>query len=339
MKYRQGDTKYAFAVGKIRQLETRLLDRQAIERLIEAEDADESIKLLSENQDYSQDIKGLKNPASFENILEAQLDSLYKLFKFICQEHELLELCRLKYDLLNLKIIIRNIAGEQKDFEARLNDRGNIAKFALKEAVVKKEFRDMPKQFADMARHAVLLFETTKDPQKLDIFIDKYFYKVVFGALDKDMHSFLYKYYQMAIDLANIKIFLRIKQQTLGAGILKESLIENGTITAKSLLGMYDTPFVEFTKKMQRTDYWASLGDEIEDWSKTGSLEKFEKASDDYLIEYLKQAKYLAFGFEPLAGYMFAKENEVKIIRNVLVGKLYGRPEASIRESLRQSYV
>ncbi|TET79445.1 V-type ATP synthase subunit C, partial [candidate division TA06 bacterium] len=65
-----------------------------------------------------------------------------------------------------------------------------------------------------------------------------------------------------------------------------------------------------------------------------GSFSRLEKADDDYLMGYLRLTKMVTFGIEPLYTYLLVKENEVKSIRMVMVGKLYGIPGQMIRERL-----
>jgi len=64
-----------------------------------------------------------------------------------------------------------------------------------------------------------------------------------------------------------------------------------------------------------------------------------EKLFDNKLIEYVKSAKYISYGIEPLAAYLIAKENEIKIARIIMAGKLAGIPSELIRERMRETYV
>ena len=56
-------------------------------------------------------------------------------------------------------------------------------------------------------------------------------------------------------------------------------------------------------------------------------------------LDYAKAAKYLPFGIEPLFGYIVAKENEVSLLRLIIIAKLYGEPEQAIRQRLGGTYV
>lgn len=52
---------------------------------------------------------------------------------------------------------------------------------------------------------------------------------------------------------------------------------------------------------------------------------------------YMQQAKYVAFGEQPLLGYVSAKDNEFTAIRIIMTGRLADLPADVIRERLRNA--
>jgi len=77
----------------------------------------------------------------------------------------------------------------------------------------------------------------------------------------------------------------------------------------------------------------------VEDWKRSGSFSHLEKLFDDHLLSFVKKAKYITFGIEPLIGYLVAKEMEVKNLRTIMVGKFNRLSQEIIKERLRESYV
>ncbi len=53
----------------------------------------------------------------------------------------------------------------------------------------------------------------------------------------------------------------------------------------------------------------------------------------------LREAKMFALGPEPIIAYVMAKENEVRNVRIIMIGKKNGVATAEIAERLRESYV
>ena len=91
--------------------------------------------------------------------------------------------------------------------------------------------------------------------------------------------------------------------------------------------------------KLSYTRYGAILKEGIESYAKTGSVSLFEKLSDNFIMSLLKGAKIMTSGVEPIIAYIYAKENEIKLIRIIMVGKLNNISAEVIRERLRDSYV
>ncbi|OGC13452.1 hypothetical protein A3J90_03660 [candidate division WOR-1 bacterium RIFOXYC2_FULL_37_10] len=65
----------------------------------------------------------------------------------------------------------------------------------------------------------------------------------------------------------------------------------------------------------------------------------FEKEIDDHLLTIVQKAKYMAFGIEPLIGFLIGKEMETKNIKLILTAKLLGLETGDIKIRLRKSYV
>ena len=76
----------------------------------------------------------------------------------------------------------------------------------------------------------------------------------------------------------------------------------------------------------------------LESMKETGSFTSIERLCDDAVMKYVKDAKYISFGIEPLIAYTAAKQAEIKSVRIVLAGKAAGLAPNLIRERLRETY-
>jgi len=70
------------------------------------------------------------------------------------------------------------------------------------------------------------------------------------------------------------------------------------------------------------------------DVAKEGSLEDVEKAGLQLQTQFAALARRIPFGLPPVAGYLFAKENEVATLRAILAGKANGLSRDAIRQAL-----
>ena len=65
----------------------------------------------------------------------------------------------------------------------------------------------------------------------------------------------------------------------------------------------------------------------------------FEKLCDNYLMDFVKDAKLKSLTLEPLVAYLYAKETEMKSVRIILTSKLNHIDAQIIKERLRDAYV
>ena len=86
------------------------------------------------------------------------------------------------------------------------------------------------------------------------------------------------------------------------------------------LIGENET---EVIKRFANTDY-DELVQNLFDLEKKGIFSgSIDMLFDNFLMNLYKEAKTFHFGVEPIVGYIFAKENEVKHLRRIFTGKQF----------------
>ncbi|MCD5401870.1 V-type ATPase subunit, partial [candidate division NPL-UPA2 bacterium] len=93
-----------------------------------------------------------------------------------------------------------------------------------------------------------------------------------------------------------------------------------------------------FASALSPTLYGALVSAGIKYWQENRSWSELERLADNCLLSYLRRAKYVVFGLEPLIAYLLARENEIKMLRIIMVGKLNGLPTDLLRSRLRDTY-
>ena len=164
-------------------------------------------------------------------------------------------------------------------------------------------------------------------------------YAEIFADLKALKIPFLTGYFTRLTDLTNIKTLLRIKRLGLDRGFLEQALLPAGEIETEQLLVQLEEPLELIADRLAHGPYAEVVEDGILTYQETDTLTRYEKLADNYLIDYIKGAKYNKFGPEPIVGYLLAKENEIKLIRIIMVGKINQLPVEEIRERLRDVYV
>ena len=107
----------------------------------------------------------------------------------------------------------------------------------------------------------------------------------------------------------------------------------------KTFEELYSEDYEGISNRLKSTEYGNMLKESMEYYNKTDSFAALEKNIDNYLMTYMKKAKFFNLGPEPLVVYMYARETEIRNLRIILVGKLNKVSESLIRERLRDSYV
>ena len=143
----------------------------------------------------------------------------------------------------------------------------------------------------------------------------------------------------MRIDLLNLSTFLRCKQQKANKKTFECALLGNGLIPTDQLLSTYDSDIEELPNKFASSPYAELLQEGVQMFLKENSFSPWEKLIDDFEIEFLKQTRLVSMGVEPLFAYLLAKENEIKVLRIILVGKLNNLDKSQISKRVRKLYV
>jgi len=134
------------------------------------------------------------------------------------------------------------------------------------------------------------------------------------------------------MDITNIKTFLRIRAMKKDYELFLEAYLEGGTLGLDKFSDAFKQDHVAAV--FYKTEY----GDLCEaGFSK--SFTEFERLCDNFLIEYIKKAKYIHLTIEPLVAYLFAREAEIKMARIIMSSKINKIDTEIIKERLRESYV
>ncbi len=330
------DTIYAYAVGRTRALETRLLDRSRFERMIDASSADDALKVLGESA-YANAIAEMSDVHDFESILAAELRETFDLILKISPQPDLIAMMTLRYDVHNLKVLFKSkYLGIKSDLLIPI---GSLELDKLELAVNEDDYRDLPEKLRLSAEKISEDFLVNRDPQVIDLLLDQVLYDQLIASARKNGISFLEGMFVRQIDLINLKSLIRVKRMGLNRELLKNILLPHGSIPNDRLTGMLDEPLESLITMLSMSGYADLASEGVRDWLDKGTASRLEKLSDDFITAYLKSGKWSPFGLEPLIGYLWAKEIEIKNIRLVLVGKINKLPAEAIRERLRDVYI
>lgn len=327
---------YAYAVGRVRVLETCLLDKSKLERMIEAVSVEETLKVLAETG-YAGAVAEMATIHDFERMLHSELARALNLLQRSSPRPDLFKMMALRYDVHNVKVLFK---AKFMDIKAEfLLPLGTVPLDKLRGMVDEEVFRDLPTPLREAAERVMEDFPVSRDPQIIGIYLDRALFEMLLGYAREGRSSFMEGLFVRQIDLANLKIFTRVKRMKKDRKFLQRVLLLGGTIAPERLTALLDEPLDALSAQLAVSDYAGLIGEGVRDWLERGTATRLEKLSDDFITDYLRRDKGNPFGLEPLIGYLWGKEIEVKNIRLILVGKINRLPTAAIRERIRDVYV
>ncbi len=152
-------------------------------------------------------------------------------------------------------------------------------------------------------------------------------------------YLFITDYLRHRIDLGNLKILSRVKYLDLSRNRLEMILTRGGFLDAGFFLDGFDLAFGEVGDRLKASSYqpiWVRGTDEL---LERETFLVLEREQENFLMRYLRKAKYIVFGPEPVFAYTLAKKKELQLIRLLGVGKINRVPAEIIKERISDTYV
>jgi V/A-type H+-transporting ATPase subunit C len=327
------DTRYAYAVGRIRALETKLFTKADFSRLLDAPDLPQALRLLAELG-----YPVTEETIDYEQVLMAVQNEALILLEHLCEDEALAQLFRRRYDYHNLKVLLKAKHSHQ-ELEQALIDLGLMSVEKLAEAVMGADEDALPDTLGRAMLAAEAAFSETRAPQELDVGVDQEQYFHMDEVLRRQDNQFLQTWLTWEIDIINIKSFLRLRWLEENLKYLERDMLPGGSLDADFFRQIREEPLDTLAQAFQRTPYGKGIADGISKLQAQKSFAALERSCEDIMIHFLRRSRETSFGVEPVVAYLFLKEFEIKAVRAVLVGKLNALPKEKIKERLPSEYV
>ncbi|MCI8423113.1 MAG: V-type ATPase subunit [Lawsonibacter sp.] len=327
MSHRKKDTDYLSISTRIRAMENRLLTRERMDRMIEARDNGEAMKVLAECG-YS------------EGPLEASLAraraEVFRDMESASPDPRLVEIFQLKYDYHNAKTILKAQATGSNP-ERLLLDGGRYSPQELWAGWQREALSGVSPAFRQAMEQAKAVLEDTQDPQRADLVLDRACYAEMAQLAQALQSPFLQGYVRLSVDVANLRTAVRIHRMGREGDFLRQALLSGGNVSETALAAARGESLGEIFRAGPLAQA-GELGAKLTQPG-GGSLTAFERECDDALTAYLAAARRIPFGEETVIGYLYAKEQELTAIRAIFAGRAAGLDGDTIRARLRTTYV
>lgn len=328
-------TDYAYAVGTIRVLETRLLTRGMVERMLDAADVDELLRILSDTAYGAL----LSQTTEYQKFLQIEETQTISLFDELCLDLILSELIHYQYDFHNLKVLVKAYVAKSeeslgRDFSYALSAHGNFDTSVLRGAFEEEKFGALPQILQRVITRAVEEYYSKNDPRLIDLVVDQEMFQFYTSEVTKLRNHFVSQLLGLIIDLENIKTLARGKRLEEDKETLRLAILEGGKLSSRWYLDLAEEPWENLSHRFYATPYFHIVDEGYGHLQREKSFLKLEKLCDDFLIDFLRTTRYTPFGVDPLIAYFVAKLNELKILKLLFVGKRHGIETVRIKERL-----
>lgn len=331
------DTRYAYAVGRVRALEPRLIDRAVVDRLLQEDEAG-LLHWARESPEYAAAFEGVQRPTDFLVGLERRLDGTLGLLQRIAPEPELIETFRLRYDYQNLRILFKARTLD-RDPEPAFSRLGTIAPERLAEIVKDEAWLWLPEPLREAWREAEGAAARGATLPVLGALFDNALWRHRLAVVAAHGDEVLDQLYRGTITLHNIVTFIRVKDGAAAREDFDALLLDGGLLERSFFRRHYDEPVQLFLDSLGRTDFARhvlirgvdALPAERQHW-------RLDLARDNWNLFFLSHRKTDCFSIAPLAHYYVQMRSEGKLLRTLWLAARAGWDRATTRERLRSIY-
>ena len=321
------NTKYTYAVARIRALEVSLFSDAVIEQLLACKTAEQALQLVTE--------KGWGDPSSdrdMDAVLKREEEKTWEVIRDVAPDMSVFDV--LSYPKLyhNLKAAIKEVCTETRN-PGIFYDDCQIPGREMLQIVENREFSTLPRGMSRVAEEAFDTLLHTRDGQLCDIMIDKAALDAICEAGRRSGEPIIQDYADTTVAIADIKIAVRSQKTGKSVDFMRSAMAECAGLNIEQLIRAALAGADEIAQYLEGTSY-AGGADALRE-----SPSAFERWCDNRMIETLKPQQYETFSVGPLLGYLIARENEIKTVRIILTGKQNGFPDEAIRERIREMYV
>ena len=318
--------KFVYQNAQIKSRESKLLTLQAEQRLFDAQNLPDALKVLVElGYGSGADADGV------DAIFEKEEENLLALLNEMNVDGAL-DAFYADNDFLNLKTALKAYATGSKGVYLP----SGLVK--VEDIILAVETDDSSAVFAQMKSaielaKPLIADEKCVDPRKIDCIVDKKAYEYKLKAAKKCGKT-AKEYFERKIDFANVGSFFRCRKLHLPVDFFKEGFIDGGKVSVEKYEKIYDLPLDALCELYKGTHAEREVLSLVE----SGNIVAFEKESDDALLKIWKDEASDMFSVAPIVSYYLTKKTELKNVKLIVAGIKNKVPEKTIKERMRELY-
>ena len=331
--------------ARVRARKGRLFDEKQISELVETNNVDEVENYLKGIPEYAD----VLDEYSLDKALDVERANTYALIARLAPEEikDPFIIMSKKSDIDNIKsLLTAKEVGLTADETSDLLIPCGALYDELQNLVSADNVSDIVTaldntEYATSLEDALPLYEDTNMILPLESALDKYYLGKLLRSTDvpaDENRQILFAYVGAQVDVANLKLIIRAKEDGLDYDAISPYILEEGyQLREWKLKDLMESPDVtNVVSGLEGTKYADALTDAVSLYNDTGSVSVFEKALDVYASNYSKSlASKKPLGIGPIIGYLSQKENEITNLKIIARAKREsGFPNSKIMEML-----
>ncbi len=310
------DSKYGFAIGRVRALEPTLMDRPRYERFVRARGGEEFAAALAETA-YGKFLEG--GAAGVARALEGAAKENSTFFSACALDEWLVRLFSMPAAFRVMKAAVKGALSQ------------GGSDITLPEELVALPERPI---IAKVVGDVLQAFSRDRNPAAVDAAVDRLQQQVERQVASAS--EFVAGYFALHADTENLRTLVRVKAREnddkVLAGEMETAFLEGGALTLASLLSALPQPWEAILGLLAKAPPNGVGSEEFREYLEQGraaltdrrSFLRMERLGRELELGYLRLTRYATFGHEPLVAFFLLRENELRNLRLLYAAKLAG---------------
>ena len=322
---------YIYSSSRIKAVENELVSSVDFERLLSLSKGSDLIKAIKDT--YLGKFLVDDTVEGVFQALELSLQSNKKLLIEIAPDQELLDLFWIRYDVHNLKVVLRGVKSGLtfREIENILSRLGRISPERIFNSVSTGKLEVLEPELVTSYEKA-LKEVNDHNIAGADREIDFGYFNLLKRLAEESKNQLITDFVRLQIDLYNLKTRLRLMHTPRLDG--EKYFIDKGSFTFAEIETREQV--IEKLSKMGNESFWKEA---IDIYINEGHSTLLDTKFDDYLFVWLKSLNQDVFSAATLLTYWLKSQNLNHSIQAILVGKEGGQSDLVIRKQLRNIYV
>ena len=320
---------YSNAIISVRH--NRMLNLDRIRRMVVAPDAMSAAKVLFE---CGYDESLIAHNADREDlILDTERERMIRDFRDLCPSDDLLYACLIRYDYHNAanfyKAFHLNTPGGERD---AIYPFGYHDPAVLRGHIQKGNYHAIPGMLGETLGKLGVMRDIT--PCKVDIEMEKALYADKLRASKGVRNSQCRAYFQADAAFTNMRTVAKAR---FAGRDYADMLVACGTLSPAKYSVLYRGDAKTIKDAFVATDYLA-VASALADGFDGKNLDAFEAEATKHLVSLSKVNCDDAFSINMVFNWFIMKQEELKVVKTILIGKKFGFTNEHLRDQLKGAY-